>query len=191
MSTQDDPQKTDKATDALFDAWYEAALLEESFQQQRIADIEQLPTKHPLLNSTEQAFTHEKQLSPAFMQQLMSEIEHNRAKPSLWKRLFFSQKTKTKTTTKANFSLFSPMITLPTTLAFGILFGVLFAPLLTTPTAIDGQFRGVETTQQPMEDNPRRWLDYIASLIESGELTLAEQELARFKQRYPDFESFE
>ncbi len=193
MSKQDDQR-----TDELFKSLYEKALLDEAFQQQRISDLQQIPAeKQPLLNAKEQAFISDKPPSTALIQQLTQAIQQHQTtitknkKPSLWKTIFSRGKQR--------FSFLSPGITIPSALAFGLLFGVLFAPLFTTLTPYsDNQFRGADNTdhrdtspQQSMEENPQYWLRYIASLLEKGKLTLATEELQRFKRHYPDFEKNE
>lgn len=191
-------KQDDKHTDELFKSFYETALLDEDFQQQRIHDLQQIPAeKQPLLNAKEQAFISDKQPSTALIQQLIQTIQHHQSaitknkKPSLWQSIFSRGKQR--------FSFLSLGITIPSALAFGMLFGVLFAPLFTTPTPYtDTQFRGAgntdnneTTTQQSMEENPQYWLRYIASLLEKGKLTLATEELQRFKKHYPNFEQNE
>ena len=196
MSKQDDQRN-----DELFKSLYETALLDEDFQQQRISDLQQIPAeKQPLLNAKEQEFISNKQPSIALIQQVTHAIQQHQAsitknkKPSVWDIIFSRGKQR--------FSFLSPGITIPSALAFGMLFGVLFAPLFTTPTPYtDTQFRGANntdnrdnretTTQQSMEENPQYWLRYIASLLEKGKLTLATEELQRFKQHYPNFEQNE
>jgi hypothetical protein len=193
MSKQDDQR-----IDELFKSLYETALLDEDFQQQRIHDLQQiLAEKQPLLNAKEHAFISNKQPSTALIQQLTQAIHHHQTsmtknkKPSFWEALFSRGKQR--------FSFLSLGVTIPSALAFGMLFGVLFAPLFTTPTPYtDTQFRGADNTdnhettaQQSMEENPQYWLRYIANLLEKGKLTLATDELQRFKQHYPNFEQNE
>jgi hypothetical protein len=79
-------------------------------------------------------------------------------------------------------------------LAIGLLIGVVVPRLYPgqlNPEAIT-KYRGAITdvpavTNQDAAKNPKIWLEKIANLIYDGDIKQAEQELAKFKQQYPDY----
>lgn len=126
------PDDDDDATriDPRLKALYQAALLDEDFQQQVSANLKQLPDTDSALTSTS-AFVQDETLSPAMRERLQaltdawseSSVTPRAPKMSWWQRWWRPEGW-------TLLALPAPGFSLPVTLMAGMAFGMLLMPLL-------------------------------------------------------------
>lgn len=202
MNTENtDNNPEDKEFDELLTDLYHISLFDEDFQQQVIQDIKQLPTENrALLNTRTQAFIEDKEPPAELVNAVLADIAtNNEAQPQSSQQHKKNILQKLFNRKKRSFSWLSPTVTVPTSLAFGILFGVILAPLLNTNEIRHVATRGgasqkaestkeIDASTQAIIKEQNNRLEEISSLILDREIEEAEQQLKQFKKDYPNFQ---
>jgi hypothetical protein len=138
MSNQNTDINNDDSFDQTLKELYAFSLLDESFQQQQLTDLEQIPEdKRALLNQRAQAFITPPEPPVELKQRIFAELEqHHLIKPeqtarSRWAKLFSWQ--------DVSFSFLSPAVIAPVACAFGVFIGFILLPVTNAPLTADSE----------------------------------------------------